>query len=338
MLMLTLVLCLPPTVFGDAPEAGHALPPAEYGHGLTPAESAEGWISLFDGQSTFGWEGAEMRDGRLSGGTTHVEPAEYLLRAEVSTPGQIRAGGKTLDAAAGKFETRIAGPASPIALLPPTAVRTLLIRPLALKPIFNGTDLAGWKPIDRPSVTEATRPRWRVVDGLLHVKGGQGALEYQGERFDDFVLQIDVRINNPGGNGGLFFRNIPGDCLNGYEAQIRNACKNGDPARVDGYSTGAIDDFPLARRLVSRDGEFFTMTIIARGPRLCTWVNGYQLIDWVDKRSIDENPRKGLRLKAGTLQLQAHDADTDIDHRRIHIAPLRPASSPIPVGEKQTGR
>ena len=89
------------------------------------------------------------------------------------------------------------------------------------------------------------------------------------------------------------------------------------------YSTGAIDDRQLARRLVSRDLEPFTMTVIAIGPHIATWVNGYQTADWTDTRDKHENPREGLRLEAGTIQLQAHDPQTDLEFRRISIAEIK---------------
>lgn len=39
-------------------------PTPEYGHGLTAEQAAAGWISLFDGKSTFGW--ASRRSTRIS--------------------------------------------------------------------------------------------------------------------------------------------------------------------------------------------------------------------------------------------------------------------------------
>ena len=73
-------------------------------------------------------------------------------------------------------------------------------------------------------------------------------------------------------NGGVFFRSIPGDFMNGYEAQLFNGCYENDPAKPARFSTGAIDDRQLARRLVSRDLEPLVMTVIAAGPHLATWV------------------------------------------------------------------
>jgi hypothetical protein len=108
--------------------------------------------------------------------------------------------------------------------------------------------------------------------------------------------------------------------MNGYEAQIYHRCHDGDVANPFTWATGAIDDRQNARRLVSRDEHFFVSTVIARGPHLATWVNGYQTTDWIDTRGPSANPRQGLRLEAGAIQLQAHDAGTDLVFRRIAAA------------------
>ena len=42
----------------------------EHGFGLNAEEAAEGWLSLFDGETTFGWNDASIENGKLRGGTT----------------------------------------------------------------------------------------------------------------------------------------------------------------------------------------------------------------------------------------------------------------------------
>ncbi len=44
--------------------------------------------------------------------------------------------------------------------------------------------------------------------------------------------------------------------------------------------------------------------------------------DWTDERAPHENPRKGLRLKAGTIIIQGHDPTTDLSFRNLRIAEL----------------
>jgi hypothetical protein len=66
------------------------------------------------------------------------------------------------------------------------------------------------------------------------------------------------------------------------------------------------------------------MTIIAAGPHVATWVNGAQVTDWTDAREPNGNARKGLRLEAGPIQLQAGDKNTDVEFRDVRIGALKP--------------
>lgn len=63
------------------------------------------------------------------------------------------------------------------------------------------------------------------------------------------------------------------------------------------------------------------MTVIANGPNIGVWVNGYQTVSWVDPRPLEENPRKGLRLKPGSIQIQAHDPMTHLEIHELSTSP-----------------
>jgi hypothetical protein len=219
------------------------------------------------------------------------------------------------------------GAIGPIELKGGAAVKSLAVRPLGLEDKFNGKDLDGWTIIPHSSLAADRQTKWSVAkddthDGWIRGVGGPGGLEAAGS-YGDLVLQLEVRTRGKLVNGGVFTRAIPGDFLNGYETQVFNACYDQDPAQPARYSTGAIDDRQLARRLVSRDGEAFTMTVIASGPHLATWVNGFQTTDWTDTRAKHENPREGLRLKPGAIQLQAHDEGTDVEFRNVRVSELK---------------
>jgi hypothetical protein len=308
------------------PPTGHAqqgIAKAEYGHGLTAQEAEAGWISLFDGKTPFGWTGAKVDGGQLSGGTTTTEFGNAEVRAEFAHGGTLTAGGKEIPVSPGRFALPETGRRGPICLGGGAAVRHLAVRPLGLESLFNGRDLTGWQRVERPNLPAEKRPIWTVVGGTLQVVGGPGALEYQGRHYGDLILQIDARTRAPHANSGVFLRSVPRRFILGYEAQIHNRCEDGDPDKPARYSTGGIDDRQNARRLVSRDHEYFRLTVIARGPHLATWVNGYQLTDWTDTRPQHENPRQGLRTAPGTIQLQAHDPQTDVEFKTIRVAELK---------------
>jgi hypothetical protein len=88
------------------------------------------------------------------------------------------------------------------------------------------------------------------------------------------------------------------------------------------YGTGGIYNRQAARKVVSSDNEWFTMTIVANGKHLAVWVNGYQTADFIDKRKPDKSARKGSKVEKGPVSLQGHDKTTNLSFRNIRIAEL----------------
>ncbi len=368
---------------------------------LTPKEIADGWILLFDGETTFGWKidgSAKVADGTLllggdkeaqggltspfvnfeidfnyrqdkqgaffkvqhwpgdTGGVGLLPATESGWYHAVITVRRDAGGTQTQDhklySPTGKllhdsnksekagwthpnkvgFETK---PGASIAL------RNIKLRPPEMKSLFNGKDLTGWKKYtadDKRAKTEFSVTK----EGFLHLKNGPGDLQSEGQ-YGDFVLQAECRTNGKNLNSGVFFRCIPGDYQNGYEAQIHNGfgaapkeyvVEEYDPkthelkdktkvksAALD-YGTGAIYRRVPARTHAANDNEWFTMTVVARGRHIATWVNGVQQVDWTDNRPLKDNPRNGCRLEKGPISLQGHDSTTDIDFRSIRIVEL----------------
>jgi hypothetical protein len=216
-------------------------------------------------------------------------------------------------------------------------LRNVKLRPLGLKSIFSGQDLAGWK--EHPG----KKSKFTVADGELNIKDGPGDLQTEG-KWADFVLQLECKSHGKHLNSGVFFRCIPDVYQQGYEMQIRNQFTSEatqdyvvdvyDPATnklvekkkikspaVD-YGTGAIYRRVPARKEAAKDGEWFTLTLVAEGRRIATWVNGIQTVNWTDNRPAADNGRNGFRAAAGPISLQGHDPTTDLSFRNFRIAEL----------------
>jgi hypothetical protein len=88
------------------------------------------------------------------------------------------------------------------------------------------------------------------------------------------------------------------------------------------YGTGGIYNRQEARKVVSSDHEWFTMTVVAHGNHMATWVNGYQVTDFSDKRPANQSARQGNKVNKGPLSLQGHDPTTDLNFRNIRVAGL----------------
>jgi hypothetical protein len=198
----------------------------------------------------------------------------------------------------------------------PIAFRNIRLRPLGLKPLFNGRDLAGW------TLAGAEESKFEVTEaGELQLKNGPGQIASEGE-FRNFVLQLQCKVNGYGLNSGVFFRALREGRWMGYESQINNRYVDGDRTKPADFGTGAIYRRQPARRVVPDDHQWFTKTIVADGRHFAVWVNGYQVTDWTDTRSEKENPREGLRLGPGVIAIQGHDPTTDFLFRDIEVAEL----------------
>jgi hypothetical protein len=369
---------------------------AETSGTLDPQALSEGWISLFDGQTLFGWRPTSNADWSVVNGAIAVgrgEPgllrtttqfSDFELQLEYRCPRGtnsgvfLRTSPRPDDPSRDCYEVNIAPPdnrfptaslvgrqrAQAVPEVPgnewhtlqmslsgarvrvshngqqllqyddprplgrgyiglqfnegPIAFRNIRLKPWGLQSLFNGRDLTGWKTYpDMVSVFRVT------PEGDLNVRNGRGQLETV-ERFADFVLQLECITHGPDLNSGIFFRCIPGEVMNGYESQIHNGRIGGDRAQPADHGTGGIFRRQAARRVVADDRRWFHKTIIAEGPHMAAWVDGYQVSDWTDTRTPHNNPRNGLRLAAGTIILQGHDPTTDLSFRNLRAVELTP--------------
>jgi len=326
---------------------------------LTAEEVREGWILLFDGETTFGWQtsgrmvfgtvveleknggcltssrfgDSEVRFEFVGGqGFVYWQRDKAIERVPIPSLAGVRSGRMTVTSQGPSFVGFRHEGKTPLRL------HNVKLRPLNTNLLFNGADLTGWKPFPGKKST------FTVEDGAITIKDGPGDLQTVG-KYKDFILQLECKSNGKHLNSGVFFRCRDGEYQNGYEAQIRNqftaepkqvyTIEEYDPksheligkkkvkyTAVD-YGTGAIYRRQPARREVARDGEWFTMTVLAHENHFATWVNGIQVTDWTDNRPPTDNARTGFRREAGHSSFQGHDPTTNLSFRNIRIAELK---------------
>lgn len=302
-------------------------------------EADEGWVQLFDGETTFGWvvEGpVKVEKGQLVLGGDKPATAAFSLPLPAGTFAIDYAGSRDARLTAGAAVADLKGdghldlnPLKPLAAgldLAAAAGGTLRIKSLKYKPadatpLFDGKTLAGWKKFTGNPKQE--KSEFGVTPaGELFIKNGPGDLQTE-KQFADFVLQLECKTNGPALNSGVFFRGLPGQYQQGYEAQIQNAVLNGDRTKPVDFGTGAIYRRIAARKVAADDNEWFTLTVLAKGDRIATWVNGYNAVNWKDERKANDNARQGLRTAAGVISLQGHDPTTDLLFRNIRIVEMK---------------
>src|SRR5262245_28022409 len=68
----------------------------------------------------------------------------------------------------------------------------------AFRDLFNGKDLTGWVNVNTDPDT------WTVKDGILICKGQPIGVMRSDRQYENFVLHIEWKHINPGGNSGVF--------------------------------------------------------------------------------------------------------------------------------------
>ena len=199
------------------------------------------------------------------------------------------------------------------------------------RPLFNGRDLSGWMPVNTAPDT------WTVRDGLLVCSGHPTGVMRSAKQYENFVLHIEWRHMEAGGNSGVFIwsegtvpagRRLP----KGLEVQMLELDWVKLHARADGslppiaYVHGELfganglqttPENPRGRRSKSIEnrclgkGQWNTYDVVA--------------VDGVVKLSVNGKFVNGVRqasVKKGYLCLESEGAE--IHFRNIHIMELPP--------------
>ena len=199
------------------------------------------------------------------------------------------------------------------------------------RPLFNGKDLTGWVDVNTSEET------WSVKDGLLVCTGHPIGVMRSEKQYENFVLHIEWRHMEPGGNSGVFAwsagtipegRRLP----KGMEIQMLelqwpflNPDKDGNPrpiAYVHGelFGAGGLETTPDNPR-GSR-----SKSIENRCKGAGEW-NVYDVVcvDGIVKLSVNGKFVNGVRnasVKKGYLCLESEGAE--IHFRNIQIMELPP--------------
>ena len=164
---------------------------------------------------------------------------------------------------------------------------------------FNGKNLDGW--------TARGKATWTVEKGVLIGKGGNGHI-YAAPELTDLEVKGTFRISDQGGgsNSGLYFRcnpasDNPDGFPRGYEAQI---CHNQDA--FTGWLWKPGTPTGKATKMITKDGEWFTMRVKAVGSEINIWVN-----DELVMTDTDDEYKKGF------FAIQCHNPGMTIEAKDL---------------------
>ncbi|OYU46242.1 MAG: hypothetical protein CFE44_03170 [Burkholderiales bacterium PBB4] len=200
---------------------------------------------------------------------------------------------------------------------------------LVFRDLFNGKDLSGWVDVN-------TSPQnWTVKDGLLVCSGKPIGVMRSEKQYENFILEIEWRHMQAGGNSGVFVWSegqppAKGPLPKGMEVQMLelewpklNPEADGQP-RHPGFVSGelfgangltATPDHPRGERSMSTEmrckgkGEWNTYVVVC--------------VDGVIKLSINGKFVNGMReasVRKGYLCLESEGSE--IHFRKIRLMEL----------------
>lgn len=161
-------------------------------------------------------------------------------------------------------------------------------------PLFNGTDLTGWRNVGQES--------WTVEDGVIHAKGltkSYGYLETE-KSYKDFHLFLRFQCVGPG-NSGVYLHSQfkPGtvDIL-GLQVEIdRHIGRH--TAGIYGDNRAWIAWPAPENETVIRPLDWNDMLILMEGNRIRTRLNGVEMVDYTNPKPVYTDGTIALQLHAG---------------------------------------
>jgi hypothetical protein len=190
------------------------------------------------------------------------------------------------------------------------------------KPLFDGKSLDGWEHVG---------PGKMVVEGgTIKTVGGMGLLWYTRETLGDCTIKVVYKTTSKVSNSGVFVRIAakPKDewyaVHHGYEIQIN---EGDDPY----HRTGAVYSMSKALADPGKIGEWNTMEITLKGPRILVTLNGVKVQDFdpstatIPERKKTYEPERGPRPEKGYFGIQNHDdysKGAEVYFKEISVKPL----------------
>jgi hypothetical protein len=213
---------------------------------------------------------------------------------------------------------------------------TALSGPTALSPaqvadgwrlLFDGRSLDGWRGYGMDRAPGG----WTAEDGVLRFTPGiEGGDLLHSERFSDFELALEWRIEE-GGNSGIFFHVVEDydwAFESGPEMQILDDAHHPDGANP---LTSAGSNYALHAPVnpsIRPVGEWNEVRIRVEGPRVEHWLNGSKIVEyerWTDEwtalvaaSKFAEMPGYGL-AREGHIDLQDHGDPVWFRNIRVRV-------------------
>jgi hypothetical protein len=200
----------------------------------------------------------------------------------------------------------------------------------SFRSLFNGRDLAGWRPMVNDDHT------WTVRDGTIVCSGHPNGLLRSDRQYENFIAHLEWMHIEPGGNSGFYIwadsPPVDGRLPKAIEIQILELdwvglnTRPGNPPPPIAYVHGELIPVAGFRFVADTPRGTRSMSIENRAKGRGQW-NSYTVaaIDGVVKLAVNGKFVNGVTQasqKKGYLGLQSEGAE--IHFRNLHILELPP--------------
>lgn len=190
------------------------------------------------------------------------------------------------------------------------------------KPLFDGKTLNGWRQRNGTAT-------YRVENGSIigrTEEGSPNSFLCTEKHYGDFELEFDVKCDRRL-NSGVQIRSKAKDNAQrrvyGPQVEIESTAAGGLAGYVYGEATGRgwlSPEKTRKRHQMFIDGGWNHYRVVAKGPRIQTWINGQKIEDLTDQQAYETHPR-------GFVGLQVHGVGREsgpfeVAWRKLRIRPL----------------
>jgi hypothetical protein len=200
--------------------------------------------------------------------------------------------------------------------------------------LFNGENLDGWEAMENPE-------SFRVADGAIVCQGERAHLFYTGGSengiYKNFELKAMV-MTTPGSNSGIFIhskKQEKGWPLKGYEVQVNNS-HHGSGDYVELKKTGSLYGIRNVYYPTVNDNEWFEMRVKVVENQVAVFVDGKQVVNYIQPDQPDRARNDQYKvLDRGCFALQAHDPNSTVYFKDLHLKVLPEGDTLIPAVDKE---
>ncbi len=196
------------------------------------------------------------------------------------------------------------------------------------KLLFDGRNTDAWRGAKSESFPERG---WSAQEGWLHCSGEKAGDLLTKEKFEQFELQFEWKIEKGGNSGVKYFVVEPRGLSLGHEYQLIDDANHPDAGLAEGKRLTASFYDVIARRPDVKPlpfGEINTSKIVVRGNHVEHWLNGQKAVEYecgsaavmgaVAASKFKSTPDFGKRLP-GRIQLQDHQSKVWFRNIKIRV-------------------